>query len=500
MKGKITREELEHSLVTDLENINSQLDNVMLQGKIIKSNGIDDTINIQNALDLKGKIILNDDYIISSNLIVHSDTIIDGNGTIKRKDNSVVNDMFLINEPNAKNILIKNIKIFNGSRFGIQVFGTDVDNNSKPNNIIIENIYTENCSQGGIFLASCNNIRVSNCINKGGVRHIGTFAPINNPECTHDITIENNKTEKTSSFGYQTYYGKDILISNNIADGTLALNGDKSCITVDRSKNVTVIGNLCTNARKNNIFVTGTTSCSVVGNTCIGSIEHNIQVMYNTEYNEDSTIKEANFTTLSSNVITGNGIIINSAKNTVISNNVINSITAPIFIMEQTRTGDDLKMKTTNLIVSNNICTGSIERRPTSDGITFIDNICSSYNGLTNKDLVIDKKLMRFAGLQLEDIGNIKRVNMSDDFRILEYNLANSSAQKGMIQAYQYGAWRIYDSNNENRFAFFVGTSGNSGDFEVNTKGKGIILKSPNGNIRKRIIINDSGELAVQTL
>ena len=400
----------------------------------------------------------------------------------------------------SSNKIFKNIKIENANKFGIEVFGEGLQ--SEVQKILLDNIETVNCNDGGIFINSAKNIRILNCHNLGGLRAIGTKAPINNPNDLENIFIQNCSSKSTTGFGVQTYYGKNINILNCNIEGNSLTTQDKSCITIDRSSFVEVEGNIVeSNTDKSTIFITGSEYVSATNNKVKGG-QYGIQSSFNFEQVEDPSIDESKYINISGNLFQNNNtsIILNGSIENVVSNNICNSIGDSIIIYGQKYSSKD--MISDKITLTSNICKNSIKNSGGSYvsaiPINYIGNTCSNYDGLRLYDIVIGNGLnsSRFGNKQIENFGNMKRDFMSDDQWISEYNLQVNNPHKGMRWKYQYGFFNIYNTLDELMFKFNIGNNYSSnnteaGNLEINQNGKGLILTSPNGNIKKKMIINN---------
>ena len=480
-----------------IDDVSSQLEHIANKKTYVKSNGSDDTTSIQNALNKKGIVILNDDnYYITDTLYISSDTILEGVGVINC---NVSNDCLSVNT-SASNIKIKGITIKNATRFGIQIYGQEVV--SKPHDITIENIKTINCGQGGMFLNSCYNVTVRNCFNDGGVRAIGTFAPIDNPLVTHNIVIDRCDSINTIGFGHQTYYGKNITINNCNIDGTLTNSQDRSCITVDRSKEVVVSNNILKNATSSNIFVTGCEGVTVNNNVTFGGV-YGIQCIYNLESQEDAEIKENKNTVISNNIVknaSNTGIILNSClKHTIISNS-ISDCEKGIYIMQQVRERDDVQMISDSINIVSNITDNDIELTSIDGSCDFLYNIYRSIKGLSSKNKVIDNKTIRLSNTNLEEVGFIKKTNASHTSWLLENRYSDESYHKGWNMHNNYGSLVFSDSDGNSAFSINISDGNNKKDIQTIKAGAGLIVTSPDGNITKRIGISNGGEIVLTTV
>lgn len=491
------------NLQDQVNKVNSSLEQIAIIPTRINVE-TDDTNAIKRALLQGKKININKDYTISSNIELPSNIEIFGNGSIT--STNINQDILLLKGADIEgnqcsNVKIKDIKLI-GGRYGIQVYG--LDNVYLPNNIYINNVATKDTQAGGIYLNSCYDIIVSNCKNNGGNRHIGVYAPISKPTITHNIKITNCNTINTKQFGYQTYYGKDITISNCYSDGKALISGDKSCITIDRSTDVIVTGNICKNAIESNIFITGAKNVTCDYNVCDGG-KYGIQSCYNLEYEEDSSIGVSENIIINNNICTNQsitGIILNGVSNSVINGN---SIKQPgnnaIYIMKSTRIEDSKLMDTNNITISNNISDSGYVNANVTNPTNLIGNIFSNYTGLQQNDMLLSQNynIIEVANKTINNLGLLKKNNMSDSVRLAEFNLLGTT-QKGMIWTYDYGTWNLRNSDNTVVISFNVGKSGDIGDLVINTVGKGLVVKSPDGNTKKRICINNTGDIITQTV
>lgn len=464
---------------------------------IVNSNGIDDTEQLQNALDNYSRILLNDSYKISDTLYIHSNTILKGQGSITVL-NKTVTDILSVRDSLSENIKILGLTLSNANRFGIQIYGENYD--IKPKDILIENVKTLNCKEGGVFLNSCHDVKVKQCYNDGGIRHVGTKAPITKPDDCYNIEIDSCESKNTTAFAYQTYYGNRLNITNCKADGSKMTSGDKTCITIDRSRNVIVSGNIVSNAPNNNIFITGSDGVTVSNNISSDS-QCGIQAIYNLEALEDATINENLNITISSNIVTRTkiGIILNSCNNANIVANTISQSLESIYIMQEVRSHDNKQMYTENITIASNICDGVISRKPTKGDLTLIGNICKNYNGLSPRDKVISLGLNRFAHEPIEYVGLIKKENQPFDSWILENRYLDESFHKGWKLINNYGILELIDSDNNRAFGIDVSNGNNKKDFVFYKNGAGPVLHSPDGKIVKKIQLSNSGEIVLVT-
>jgi parallel beta-helix repeat protein len=489
-----------------------------------KGDGVtDDTTAIQNALnacrDAGGGIVYFPKlpFKISNTLMVYSNTVIAGEGIIDAT--SVATDAFVIYGSNVqgnegKNIRIEGITVLNAGRFGIQIYG--VGYAYKPTNITIENVTTKNCTAGGIYINSATYIRISKCYNDGGYRAVGIESPKPTTPTTtltdaerysKYIIIEHCTSVNTTQFAYQTFYSDFISIIGCHADGSLTTSGDRSCVTIDRSNNVTVSGNVLRNAPGNAIFVTGSENVTIEGNSIYAPTTSNygIQVYYNAETDEDVVIKESKNITVAANSIRGFniGIIFNGVKVGSIVGNICTGqgSTNAIYLMADTRAGDNVIMTTDQITVVGNVSDKNINIQPGVVSPTiFIGNRVASIIGLTNTDIVLDNNYVRLGNKTLENVGLFKRTALPDDIWLAEFQLSGVT-HKGMIQKYSYGKYVLADSAGVNQIAFHVGQgSGDNGNIELLRPGKGIIFVSPDGLTKKKLTIDNSGNAVWTTV
>ncbi len=292
------------------------------------------------------------------------------------------------------NKTFKNIRVENANKFGIEVFGEGLQNEVRK--IILDNIETINCGDGGIFINSAKDIRLLNCTNFGGLRAIGTKAPINNPNNLENVFIQNCSSKGTTGFGIQTYYGKNINILNCYVEGNSLINGDKSCITIDRSSFVEVNGNIVeSDTDKTVIFITGSEYINILNNKVRGG-QYGIQSSFNFEQTEDSGIDESKYINISGNLLNNNktSIILNGSIENVISNNICNSINDSIIIYGQIYSSKNMISDRINMV--SNICktkiTNSGGSYVSNTPINYLGNICESYDGLRDYDIIIGNR------------------------------------------------------------------------------------------------------------
>lgn len=404
----------------------------------------------------------------------------------------------------SANKTFKNITVKNANKFGIEVFGEGLPKEIK--NISLKNIETIDCLTGGIFINSIKNVQIINCNNSGGLRAIGTKAPIAKPNDLENVIIQNCSSRNTTGFGIQTYYGKNIHILNCYVQGNSLRTDDKSCITIDRSNLVEVHGNIVeSNTDKSVIFVTGSENVSITNNKVKGG-RFGIQSCFNFEQEEDASIDQSRYITISGNILENNdtSITLNGSMETVIANNICTSTKDSLVIYGQKYISKD--MTSSKITVTSNICNNNISN---SGGtyvsyipINYLGNICKNYEGIRQQDVVIGNGLnsLRLGNKQIENFANTKRSPMNNDQWISEYNLQTNDIHKGMRWKYQYGFFNIYNTLDELMFKFNIGNNykqeiNEVGNLEINQKGKGLILTSPDGNIKKKIIINNQGTI-----
>ncbi len=402
---------------------------------------------------------------------------------------------------NSHDLIIENANIENATAFGIQILGEGYIN--KPYNITVKNLRTKNCTWGGLFINSSHDIEVDKVFNDGGFRAIGTKAPINEPNVCYNVKISKVTSINTTQFCVQTYYGNNILIEGCMLDASCTTSQDRSCITVDRSKNTKVVNNFVKNSPANNIFVTGVEGVIVVGNTSIGG-QYGIQICFNFEHGEDASINESKNVIVTNNTVfdyTTCGVILNGAKKTTIATNAfktISDVANDIYIMGFQR-ADGINQVTEEIIVTGN----SSEKKCTianrgyiNGGITFLGNTFPEIIGVdTNKDICINNgQSINLGRKQVENFGLLKRSGLSDDTWLMEFRPTNETVNHGMVIKYVYGECYLSDPvTNTDRFVFGIGSNGSGGDIKVLTPGRGILIKTPDGTKTYRISVDNSG-------
>lgn len=178
---------------------------------------------------------------------------------------------------------------------GIQVYG--LGHRSRPHDFTIENVVTRDFPWGGWLIHRAYRGKISRTSNFGGIRGGGVMAPINDPDSTSDISIENAKTEGTSDFGFQTYYGTRISMHSLECDGSRMTpqpkaGADKSCFTFDRSSQVVARNLVGSHAANDQIYVTGSHDILIENAQGIGG-KGGLQINANLEVEEDATIRES---------------------------------------------------------------------------------------------------------------------------------------------------------------------------------------------------------------
>ena len=484
----------------------------------------DDTAAIQAALDSGATYVCGsqgDTYKTTSNINIPSNVIFDGNNaTIKPSFASLggLTDVLLISGSNTSGQEVSDVIIENwvidatGSttnvNFGFQSYGAPYT--YKPSHLKFLNNKVINCPSGGVFISESTYVDVSGNNFDGGNRGVGTFEAIGGFGDLQKVVISNNTVKNTTQFGIQTYYGIDVTIANNLIEGSAAMTtGDRSCITVDRSRAVVVTGNICRNAPNDQIFVTGVRECSVVGNTCVGGVG-GIQVAYNFEDGEDASIRESYYVTVTGNTINFNTtqpLILNGVRKSVVSSNVIRGATATysMSIIDSTRSGDSVAMLTQDVSIMGNIGEAALQQSISNGDettVVYMANDFSSYSGPGTDQIVLDKSfsVLRMGGMQIDEVGLIKRTGMAaGNVFMREARLADESYHKGFTERYSYGVIRYYDSAGTQAFAIDVGGGAGKKDIQTIKAGAGLVVTSPDGTQTKRIGIDNSGAIVATT-
>ena len=394
--------------------------------------------------------------------------------------------------------------------FGVQTNGQSFT--YAPTNIKVRDNTFKNCPSGGVFVAQSTWVQVTGNHTDGGSRAVGVFASIVLPNSCSNILVSGNTCVNTVEYGIQTYYGYAIAISGNDLEGSaLMLTGDRSCITVDRSSEVSVVGNITRNAPIDQIYVTGSRDVVVSGNTCVGGTG-GIQVNANFEYVEDASIHESLNVSVTGNACNFNsdkGIIFNGVQNSTITGNSVRGTPASgISVIEFTR-GDAVAMQSLNISVIGNSCEAApyFQQFPNGGGTGFsiIGNYFSGYagTGILPAQIAINNNpasALNFGQRQIENFGLLKRTDMPASLRLQEYRLADESYHKGCYVSYDYGTMYFSDSTGVPCFGIGVGEGSNKKDMTALKAGAGFVVTSPNGLVTKRIGIDNAGSIVLTTV
>ena len=188
------------------EEINSQLEHIAIQ---VNSNNIDDTLNIQNALNqLKinggGTLLLPDELYLTNTLSVSdSENItIQMNGGIIKQLSSLVNGTF--NVLNSKNIRFEKIRL-EGTGLsvdrdtGYDFNGIRVQNSE---NIVLQKSEIFNMSSGGILVTNTNNVKINDNYFHGNLDMFDVSFGYGTPsKALNDVWIENNLCHSLNRYG-----------------------------------------------------------------------------------------------------------------------------------------------------------------------------------------------------------------------------------------------------------------------------------------------------------
>lgn len=451
----------------------------------------------------KGKYLISNGYIP-----IPSGTIIDGCGTLKGNQETVCAFLITgsdINGEESNNITIRNIS-FDGFFQPINIYGAESIH--KPHDLCFIDLNFVNAVDSGIFLNSCSNVIISRCKISGSKRGFSAMAPISSPTDLNKIIFDNCVTEKTTGFCYQIYYGTDIVISSCVADGTLLSTDDKSCITIDRSQNVSVIGGSLIGGSNAGslIYVAGAQGVSISGTVINGkAAAAGVLINCNNEYEEDALVKESNAISLQGLSINNSDIGINLlgcynvsidgcvVKNTIGDNSVhLNYVTR----------GDGVTMVLEKIKITG--CT--LDKRINVTGSTganaFINNYTTELIGINYvRDVVLN--LNNEAYFPYDNInykGILKRLGAPDETWVHQI-LCENTTYKSMLVKYGYGECIICQTNSDGTnvtpiFGFNVGKDTDTiRDLKLYNPGAGVILTTPDGLNKYRISVSNTGEI-----
>lgn len=320
MKGKITREELDQSLITEIEDINSKID------KIIYTVPITNNINeLQSFIDLlpnntKLKFPCNN-YIIDDvlvfknkhNLVIELNdcilkTLKHGYGLLELHSctNIVINGGTLIGANNFYPNTIENDKLVNEKELTKSFWGSI--RNAKTGNISHNNGFLGSCGIGLLIHQGCKNITVNNLkssyFNFSGIsigfRGDGDYSFGNSSDTIYNenITINNCETTYNFSSGINILAVDDCTIKNNVC----SYNGHPSTELTDiyldpgygitctgtnnYAKNVTIENNTCNFNKRKGIDVHAGENIAILKNKCRKNYAYGIAVVTNNKINE----------------------------------------------------------------------------------------------------------------------------------------------------------------------------------------------------------------------
>ena len=248
-----------------------------------KGDGVsDDTIALQNAMDVAEVLIINTGTYITGSLYLHKNLTILGeiNSILKAKANfqPINTPTSLINIKSDYNLTVKNLQI---------------DGN-------IENQYPDDTSVFGHSLIWCSigSLNIDNCSlgnTKGQVITTGNVWDFDASLYAHDIYITNCRIIQPSSSGgdclrIERTRGKYNLFKNNYCfGGASGMRSQLYCrnlnfinntvlssytdvgITAGQSENIQIIGNICSNHSHHGIEIGGVVNCIVSDNTLISN-------------------------------------------------------------------------------------------------------------------------------------------------------------------------------------------------------------------------------------
>lgn len=346
--------------------------------------------------------------------LFNSEQVVIENVSCGNSTNENISIQYGTNEIQVKNSFLS------GGSFCVQVYG--VNNNIElplivedyPRNIFIKNNNMNSSRYGAIFINGAKNIIIEGNNITGGVRGIGIGIPYRMSSSklsnilgdfwsTENISIKKNNISNTENYGIQTYYGKNISIDSNIVTNVLGLSEDKSCLTIDRSRNVSASYNKLIGSDKvvNVVYITGAHR-AVCSNNIISKGAYGIQVAANWESGEDTTINESSSIKILQNKISSTSIasiISNGSRNLEIHRNNISESNFGFIIMGSRRSRDNKQMISDSLEISNNIILKSI-----NTPFSVLENVLNTQISCDLFDIEIIKKNDKEISLSIQNM------------------------------------------------------------------------------------------------
>jgi parallel beta-helix repeat protein len=224
--------------------------------------------------------------------------------------------------------IIEGWEISSSPGSGIEIWNADV-------HFVVQDCYVHDCGAyaGTVYLSSCSNGMIRNCIIIGGSSGDG----IQLSSCDHNRLINNT---------CRSDYGSGLVLLsssyNTLASNTVSSNRDFGMYLGSSSDN-TIINNTCNSNGYNGIHLDSTSNNAVCNNTC--------------SWNN------------------WNGIVLGSSSDNTLINNTCNS---------NGDCGMHLYSSTDNILINNNCSSNNgagMVLESSSDGNTLIDNTCSSNDG-----------------------------------------------------------------------------------------------------------------------
>ncbi|MXP20249.1 hypothetical protein GIY30_02575 [Gordonia sp. HNM0687] len=477
----------------------------------------DDTEAINRALVSAYPVLGNQSatYRVTSEIKMKNGSDVDFQGAIIRPDFAAQPQALSViliagassAESSASNCRIENCKIIatnqKNVKFGIEVYGATTA--AKPANILIRGVVTKNCDKGGIFLNTCTAIRIVDCINDGGNRAIGVGATKSHSDTT-DVLVQGCSSKNSLSFCFQTYYGSAIQLVGNVGDGSKQRSADFSIITVDRSRDVSVMANSCTNSPEAQIYVTGASGVNVTGNIVSGGA-HGIHVCCNFEAEEDAAIREARNISVTGNITSSHAVsdvLINGVQQAVVSANAMRGTACSLRVQDTIRRQDSMQMNTRDFSAVGNV--GSAEFQASiespSAAPSTIALAANRFTGWTGWDrrfsgLDVINTEYRLGGNQLTQIGAIKYDDVAGPSAIREFRFADETANHGFVEQVDSGRINYINAEtSKSLLTMHISNSDGARGIEVLPNGGGIYLHSPDGTRFKVSVAND-GEIKV---
>jgi len=349
---------------------------------------------VSAAMTSGGVAWISGTYKTDANIWINTGSgVIDGTGTIDARASSGDGILLLGSNTNTapKGTAIKNITVRGAAtgKHNINIYGAPYT--YLPENITVENVKTLDTVETGIFANGVKGFKALYNYNDGGRRAISVMSPLTNHDLLDDVLLLGNKTKNTTWFGYQTYYGKNVQLLANECDGSLLSGGDNSCITTDRTNNVTAALNILKNSPVRAVLIQGGDNVSFIGNPISNSPE-GIKVTGNGEYVEDVDAKEIHGLTIANNPMTNVGDVV--IGNGVIGGNISGNTcysTDPLkcgMSFEAYTRGDSYVMPLTSVDVTGNKITGAIKNASASS-VTASNNGSATYSNTGSGEIVV---------------------------------------------------------------------------------------------------------------